>query len=497
MTSNNTSIEKQQSTTSISQETIDFTGLTLNTKYVLLKRLGHGAFSNVWLSYNLNNKKGYAIKIQNANEFDEAKEEVKLVDKLTRNNSKLFSSFIEHFVYKTDDGTYMCMVMDLMVGSLYDVIKKGKYKHGLPMMSVKKVICQLLIAMDKLNTNFKLLHTDIKPDNILLLGSNTYAQQIIDKFEHMYEDFTKTLSKLKGRKKQSKEYLLKKAVMDLMHIKEKSDDEDNEDDDDDFNDVYNDDDDLSNSSISSDHNYNISRDCITDSEDEDEDEDDKDIDDKCESNNCITDDTTIEKAEVRLSDFGLCVEINKTSKGDIQTRYYRSPEVILRYPYNETCDIWSVGCVIYELLTGEILFDPDRSKRNSKSRHHLYEIQRRLGKIPENILANCKKREIYFCKNGLLKGFRDVKMEPLWISLKDKLKDRKDISADEFYCLVDFLRQTFEYDPMKRPTPKKCLSHPWIKDITKAYITDISDKSDVEITLATKKRRGHKQRTKL
>jgi dual specificity tyrosine-phosphorylation-regulated kinase 2/3/4 len=40
----------------------------------------------------------------------------------------------------------------------------------------------------------------------------------------------------------------------------------------------------------------------------------------------------------------------------VQSRYYRAPEVILRIPYSEKVDIWSLGCILAELYTGEPLF---------------------------------------------------------------------------------------------------------------------------------------------
>jgi serine/threonine-protein kinase SRPK3 len=42
----------------------------------------------------------------------------------------------------------------------------------------------------------------------------------------------------------------------------------------------------------------------------------------------------------------------------IQTRQYRGPEVMLGIDYNETADLWSFACMIFELITGDFLFDP-------------------------------------------------------------------------------------------------------------------------------------------
>ena len=89
----------------------------------------------------------------------------------------------------------------------------------------------------------------------------------------------------------------------------------------------------------------------------------------------------INKPIIKLADLGTCIAIDKKSHS-IQTRYYRAPEIILMLPYDEKCDVWSLGCVLYELLTREILFYPEQTKLLSLDRCHLFEINMLLGNIP-------------------------------------------------------------------------------------------------------------------
>ena len=79
----------------------------------------------------------------------------------------------------------------------------------------------------------------------------------------------------------------------------------------------------------------------------------------------------LENCKIFLTDFGSNMKICNLEDDEIQTRYYRAPEVILGVNYNEKIDIWSIGCMIYELYTGEILFDPDKDKDFSRDFHHL------------------------------------------------------------------------------------------------------------------------------
>jgi len=62
------------------------------------------------------------------------------------------------------------------------------------------------------------------------------------------------------------------------------------------------------------------------------------------------------KPHIKIIDFGSsCFEKEKVYTY-IQSRYYRAPEVILGISYTTAIDMWSVGCIIYELFTGFPLF---------------------------------------------------------------------------------------------------------------------------------------------
>ena len=78
-----------------------------------------------------------------------------------------------------------------------------------------------------------------------------------------------------------------------------------------------------------------------------------------------------EDLECRIVDFGNACWTFKHFTDDIQTRQYRSPEVILGVPYDTSADMWSIACLIFELATGELLFDPRRRSRYSRDEDHL------------------------------------------------------------------------------------------------------------------------------
>lgn len=64
-----------------------------------------------------------------------------------------------------------------------------------------------------------------------------------------------------------------------------------------------------------------------------------------------------EDCELRILDFGLARPTETEMTGYVATRWYRAPEIMLNWMhYNQTVDIWSVGCIMAELLTGRTLF---------------------------------------------------------------------------------------------------------------------------------------------
>ena len=79
-----------------------------------------------------------------------------------------------------------------------------------------------------------------------------------------------------------------------------------------------------------------------------------------------------EKITVKIADMGNATWVEHHFTDDIQTRQYRCPEVILGSKWGISADVWSVACVIFELITGgDYLFDPASGSRYSKDDDHI------------------------------------------------------------------------------------------------------------------------------
>mmetsp|Transcript_2382 Transcript_2382/g.3637 ORF Transcript_2382/g.3637 Transcript_2382/m.3637 type:complete len:138 (+) Transcript_2382:1438-1851(+) len=86
-----------------------------------------------------------------------------------------------------------------------------------------------------------------------------------------------------------------------------------------------------------------------------------------------------EDLQVRMCDMGNACYLDKHYSDIIQTREYRSPEVIMGGDYDESADIWSLACMVFELVTGDYLFDPKKGKTFRKNDDHLALITELIG----------------------------------------------------------------------------------------------------------------------
>jgi serine/threonine-protein kinase SRPK3 len=407
----------------------DFKGEYLNNEYIIIKKIGSGMFSTVWLTFSTTQNKYFAIKIQNDEDYDEGILEVSVLQNIKNENSKYINNLIEHFIINNGDKEYICMVFNLLSCDIYSIIKQGKYKNGLPIKTVKDITIQMLIALSQLHTQNKIIHCDIKPENLLLKGKNNKIENIINQFNSM--NFSKTIKKYKKRRTK---YNIKSIINKFLDKLDYS------------------------SSDSDTDRYN------SDSDEENYDTKNK----KYNDNYCCIDDKYIDNINIQLSDFGSSIKLSNINNKEIQTRYYRAPEVIIKYKYNEKIDIWSLGCLIFELLTGEILFDPKKTRELNRDRIHIKYIYEKIGKLPSQMINSCERNKVFFKRNGLLKGINNLKANSLQSILIKKFKNI--LSTHEIYLMSTFLYKLLTINPENRPSASECLLDPWIRDQMNEYI---------------------------
>lgn len=162
--------------------------------------------------------------------------------------------------------------------------------------------------------------------------------------------------------------------------------------------------------------------------------------------------------EVKIADLGNACWVNKHFTEDIQTRQYRSLEVILGASYNVSADIWSTACMAFELATGDYLFEPHSGDNYCRDEDHIAHIIELLGPIPKKIIAAGSLSHFVFNKKGELRHITGLKP---W-GLEDVLMQKYEWSLPEAEEFADFLRPMLEFDPDKRATAAHCLDHPWL-----------------------------------
>ncbi|ODN73433.1 hypothetical protein, variant [Cryptococcus amylolentus CBS 6039] len=158
------------------------------------------------------------------------------------------------------------------------------------------------------------------------------------------------------------------------------------------------------------------------------------------------------KSGIKVIDFGSsCLETEKVYTY-IQSRFYRSPEVILGMNYAMAIDMWSLGCILAELYTGVPIFPGENEHEQ------LACIMEVLGVPDRYIIEKASRRKNFFDATGAPRPFVNAKgrrRRPGSKTLVGVLK-----CDDELF--VDFIAKCLTWDPDKRLKPQPAMRHPWI-----------------------------------
>ena len=551
-------------------------GEVLLERYIIMQKLGYGHFSTAWLALDTKYGNYVAIKIQKAKQqyIDAAYDEVEILQELgkhnfdkewikslkeyykddkekladieTAENSKVVQ-LLNSFIHHGQNGRHFCMVFEIVGVTLLEIMKRYNYK-GIPLPYIRTICKQILIGLDFLHRMCHIIHTDLKPENVLVcltkdelreiqttghlniqktdkkkknkIDNNLNDSNIINEEKNSMTGKQLRKKRQKFRKKQIKK--MEKMGMSPQEIdkkmkeimKQKNDsimEKESENIDVDNFDI---DELIERPRVSSVPKININNQKDEDNYQDDEYEDNY-IDNNAplyninlmeysnnlqrylkektrilhdedyrrnmiEKNNILTSEVSDqEKAkmmkklsekmsrrgpeidpsiEVKICDIGNACWFNHHFSTIIQTRQYRAPEVILGINYNETSDIWSLACMLFELATGDFLFEPRKGETFSKNDDHLAQIIEAVGKMPKNFALSGLNSYKYFDKNGKLLRIKRL----IYYPIKDILVKKYNFKEKEAKAFSDFLMPMLEYYPDKRASARELLKHPWL-----------------------------------
>lgn len=215
------------------------------------------------------------------------------------------------------------------------------------------------------------------------------------------------------------------------------------------------------------------------------------------------------KSGVKVIDFGSSCRSNKRMYSYIQSRFYRSPEVMLGLPYTVAIDMWSLGCILAEMHTGEPIFS------GSDQFDQMQKIVKLLGMVPSSMLEKSSdsiRLQFFEKKVSATTGMEEWHLrqtkqvsasaetppptasadEPVETtvtpstdpiaSLKAVItagnKQQKKFPPSEAYnsqknyaMFVDLVYKMLTYDPELRIKPTEALNHPFIVATEQALAT--------------------------
>uniref|UniRef100_A0A182PND1 dual-specificity kinase n=1 Tax=Anopheles epiroticus TaxID=199890 RepID=A0A182PND1_9DIPT len=181
------------------------------------------------------------------------------------------------------------------------------------------------------------------------------------------------------------------------------------------------------------------------------------------------------RSAIKIVDFGSSCQLGQRIYQYIQSRFYRSPEVLLGIPYDLAIDMWSLGCILVEMHTGEPLFS------GSNEADQINRIVEVLGMPPKHILDQAHKTRKFFEKlptDGsyvLRKTQNQRKYKPPG---SRKLHDILGVetggpggrrhgepghSVSDYLKFKDLILRMLDYDPKTRVTPFYALQHNFFK----------------------------------
>jgi len=169
---------------------------------------------------------------------------------------------------------------------------------------------------------------------------------------------------------------------------------------------------------------------------------------------------TTSKSDIKLIDFGSSCFDHERVFTYIQSRFYRSPEVILGIPYSASIDMWSFACILAELYQGYPLFPGENEQEQFQC------IMEVLGVPPHDVIRESTRKSTFFRGEStprLIPNSKGRIRRPRTQELSKVLYQPSDPSMRPlFLSFTDFLSSILKWDTSKRLNPEEAMEHHFI-----------------------------------
>ncbi|KAF9085447.1 serine/threonine protein kinase, CMGC group [Mortierella sp. AD031] len=438
-------------------------------RYLVLRKLGWGHFSTVWLAKDTVKNRHVALKIvKSAKHYTEtAMDEIKLLEKVVHANPrapgrKYVVELLDHFMHQGPNGSHVCMVFEVLGENLLTMIKR--YQHqGIPAHLVQQILYQVLMGLDYMHRECGIIHTDLKPENVLVCVED--VEKVVKKLmgDTDYSDGASFADQ--SRRSRTAKVITSKPLTHGAHTSSSSSSS-------------------SQGSRSGEPSLSTTASSTAQSEQAQDDrgawepagdskssshtrQDDHgpETATKAESTTTMSESQPVdehrtpETITVKIADLGNACWEDHHFTNDIQTRQYRSPEVIIGAKWGPSTDVWSVACMAFELISSDFLFDPQNGDSFRKDDDHLAQIIELMGPMPKKMALSGKYSRDLFNRRGELRNISKLRMWPI----KEVLREKYVMPEEEAMLLADFLERMLQLDPSTRAKAGEMTRHPWLR----------------------------------